>query len=205
MNNFSVPMAIVDFIPVVLFFISAVILQRDLYNKMSKGSFALLAAGSIMVLLAGFYKAAWKALYALGVCDFAALNTSFFPMQAPGFLLVFLGLLSMGNGTKTYAVAAPAVYSSNLIFIIGQVVGLGGTQLLLRFKAAKMNKKNAIICFIVSFVFMLAMGYLGSKFDNSSSMNWIAQATNIVSQAALLVGVLIMHKGGLAEADVFRK
>jgi hypothetical protein len=52
---------------------------------------------------------------------------------------------------------------------------------------------------------MLAMGYLGSKFDNSSSMNWIAQATNIVSQAALLVGVLIMHKGGLAEADVFRK
>ena len=54
MNNFSVPMAIVDFIPVVLFFISAVILQRDLYNKMSKGSFALLAAGSIMVLLAGF-------------------------------------------------------------------------------------------------------------------------------------------------------
>ena len=115
-------MAIVDFIPVVLFFISAVILQRDLYNKMSKGSFALLAAGSIMVLLAGFYKAAWKALYALGVCDFAALNTSFFPMQAPGFLLVFLGLLSMGNGTKTYAVAAPAVYSSNLIFIIGRII-----------------------------------------------------------------------------------
>jgi hypothetical protein len=31
------------------------------------------------------------------------------------------------------------------------------------------------------------------------------EATNIVSQAALLVGVLIMHKGGLAEADVFRK
>ncbi|MBQ3797974.1 MAG: hypothetical protein II842_17140 [Butyrivibrio sp.] len=47
MKNFTVPMAIVDFIPVLMFTIAAIMLQRDLYNKMSKGAFALFAAGTI--------------------------------------------------------------------------------------------------------------------------------------------------------------
>ena len=205
MNGISVPMAIVDFIPVVLFFISAVILQRDLYNKMSKGAFALLAAGSIMVLIGGIYKASWKILYALNICDFVVLDTSMFPMQAPGFMLVFLSLITLGSkSNKTLAVAAPAAYTSNLIFIIFQVVGLGGTQFILSTKAHKMKKPVAIICFVISFIFMLGMGYLGSKFDDSSSMHWTAQLTNIISQGALLIGVMIMHKAGLAKEDVFK-
>ena len=57
MNGITVTMALVDLIPVVLFFAAAVILQRDLYEKMVKGAFALLATGSVMVLLAGVFKA----------------------------------------------------------------------------------------------------------------------------------------------------
>lgn len=95
MNGITIPMAIMDFIPVCLFFAAALILQRDLYNKMVKGAFALLAAGSIMVLLSGIYKALWKILYAMGVCDYTALDVAFFPIQAPGFMLVFLGLVAM--------------------------------------------------------------------------------------------------------------
>ncbi len=45
--TFAVPMALVDFIPVFLFGISAVLMQRDLYNKMSACAFACLAAGNI--------------------------------------------------------------------------------------------------------------------------------------------------------------
>ena len=47
MSGITVPMAIIDFVPVVMFFIAAVILQRDLYSKLVKGAFALLASGSI--------------------------------------------------------------------------------------------------------------------------------------------------------------
>ena len=46
----TVPMALVDYIPVGLFIAAAIILQRDLYNKMSKGAFALFAAGTLMML-----------------------------------------------------------------------------------------------------------------------------------------------------------
>ena len=199
MNGITVPMAIIDFIPVLLFFITAVILQRDLYNKMSKGAFALLAAGSIMVFLGGTFKASWKLLYALEICDFQALNMAFFPMQGPGFLLVFLGLLRSNKKRSgaTALAAVPAVYTSNLIFIVMQTVGLAGTQAVLAIKAAKLKKGTAVICFGISFIFMLGMGYLGSRFDSSGKMNWIAQLTNIISQGALLTGVIILHNAGL--------
>ena len=66
MNDFSISMALVDYIPVALFAAAAVILLRDLYDKMSKGAFALFSAGVIDVTLAGALKATWKLLYAAG-------------------------------------------------------------------------------------------------------------------------------------------
>lgn len=214
MNDITISMAIVDFIPVALFFIAAIILLRDLYNKMVKGAYALLAAGAIMVLVSGIYKAAWKILYALGVFDFQALTISFFPMQAPGFLLVFLALLGMftrynkergETKTKLMSGAAAPVVSSNMPFVIMQVLGCAGTQWCLFAMALRMKKKLAAALFVVAFIFMLGMGYLSSQFDDSSSMNWVAQCVNIVSQGALLAGVLALHKAGLHNQDALKK
>ena len=202
MNGITVPMAIMDFIPVVMFFIAAVILQRDLYNKLVKGAFALLAAGSILVLLGGFYKALWKILFALNICNFEALDISFFPIQAPGFLLVFLGLTALKKkdfGSPTALAVAPMLYRSNLIFIIMQVVGFGGIQFCMVRVALLMKKRFAAVLFVLSFIFILGMGYLGAKFDDSSSMHWIAQATNVMSQGCFMWGTLILHKAGLAK------
>ena len=41
MKDFTIAMALVDYIPVILFAVAAVILQRDLYNKMRKDAFAM--------------------------------------------------------------------------------------------------------------------------------------------------------------------
>lgn len=202
MNGITVPMAIVDFIPVVMFFFAAVILQRDLYNKLVKGAFALLAAGSIMVFIGGFYKALWKILYALNICNFEALDISFFPLQAPGFLLVFIGLTALKKkdfASPTAMAVVPVLYKSNLVFIIMQVVGFGGIQYCMARTAILMKKKLAAVLFILSFIFVLGMGYLGAKFDDSSSMHWLAQVTNIFSESCFLWGVLILHRAGLKE------
>ena len=45
--EFSVPMALADFVPVILFLIGTILLQRELYPRLSKGQFALFAAGTI--------------------------------------------------------------------------------------------------------------------------------------------------------------
>ena len=91
----SVPMALVDFVPVILFLIAAVILQRGLYDRMSKGAFALFAGGTVMAVCAGLVKAVWKLLYVLNVCDFERLNQAFFPMQSVGFLLAGIGVAAL--------------------------------------------------------------------------------------------------------------
>ena len=208
MNGISVPMAIVDFIPVVLFFIAAVMLQRDLYNKMVKGAFALLAAGSIMVLVGGVYKAGWKILYALGICDYAALDAAFFPLQAPGFLLAFAGLFAMLTRKRKSAaplLAAVPLYESNLPFIAIQTLGCAGMQVCLLLIARRMKQRLACVLFLVAFVTMMGMGYLGAKFDDSSNMHWLAQATNILSQAALLAGVIQLRRGGLGAPDALER
>jgi len=205
----TVPMALVDYIPVGLFIAAAILLQRDLYNKMSKGAFALFAAGTLMIMTAGFFKATWKLLYALNVCDFVALNAVFFPMQTTGFVLAAIALIALltakqGNGTA-YAVVAPAAYTSSMIFVVFTVLGTAGICTSLAVIAGRMKRKGAIALFVLAFVFMLMMGYLSSRDFTEASMNWIAQCTNIVAQGLLFLGVLDLHKAGLAALSTVQK
>lgn len=208
MNGITVPMAIVDFIPVVMFFLAACLLLKDLYNKMTKGAYALLATGSIMVLIGGFYKALWKILYALCICDYPLLSESFFPIQGTGFLLVFLALIGMftphnKKNVTLKSVAVVPVLDSSMPFVILQIIGCAGMQFTLFGISLKMKKKNAAVCYIVAFIFMLAMGYLSAKFDDTPEMHWVAQLTNTISQGSLLLGTWILHKAGLAEKNLW--
>lgn len=204
MNEFSVAMALVDYIPVALFAAAAVLLQRDLYNKMSKGAFALFAAGTINVFCAGLLKATWKLLYAAGVCDFRALDEMFFPVQSIGFLLAGLGVLAMvcfrQKEERVYtAAAAPAVFSGTFLFVGLMVAGLGCMNGGLCAVALKMKKPAAVVLFIITFVCCMGMGYLSSQDFAKASMNWIAEGINVVGQGALLAGALMLHKAGLKE------
>ena len=88
-------MALMDFVPVVFFGITASLLLRDLYNKMFKGAYALLAAGSVNVFMAGFFKALWKLLYAANICDFVALEEMFMPVNSLGLLFVGISIVGM--------------------------------------------------------------------------------------------------------------
>jgi len=202
MKDFSVSMALVDYIPVVFFAAAAVILMRDLYNKMSKGAFALFAAGSIDIVCAGALKATYKLLYAAGVCDFEALNAMFFPVQSIGFLLAGIGILAMiccKQTKNTVLMAAPPVFTGTFIFVGLMVVGLGLMDAVLCILAVKMKKPVLIAFFVLSFVCSLCMGYLSSQAFAEASMNWIAEGVNVVGQGAFLAGTVLLHKNGLTE------
>jgi len=187
----SLPMALLDFVPVILFLISAVVLQRGLYAKMSKGAFALLSAGTIMVISAGLMKALWKLLYALHVCDFERLNQCFFPMQSVGFLLAGISIAALllfpqEKKNAAYAVAAPALFPGTMIFVAMMILGCLGFCGGLGILAAKQKKTLSAVLFWVAFVFMLGMGYLSSRDFTQASMNWIAEGVNVAGQAILL-------------------
>ena len=204
MNDFSVAMALVDYIPVLFFAVAGVILMRDLYSKMSKGAFALFAAGVIDVTIAGALKATWKLLYAAGICDFAALNAMFFPVQSIGFLLAGIAMLAMLVHPQTERAAlavAPPVFTGTFVFVGLMVAGLGMMDTVLCILAAKLKKPWLIAVFAVSFVCSLGMGYLSSKDFAEAAMNWIAQGVNVVGQGLLLLGAVLLHKAGLREME----
>ena len=205
MKDFSVSMALVDYVPVAFFAIAAVILMRDLYNKMSKGAFALFAAGCIDIVCAGGLKATYKLLYAAGVCNFDALNVMFFPVQSIGFLLAGIGILAMvchkqtkKNECAALAVAPP-LFSGTFVFVSLMVAGLGLMDAVLCILSAKLKKRSVMVLFILSFICSLCMGYLSSQDFAKASMNWIAEGVNVVGQGTLLAGVLVLHRNGLAE------
>lgn len=203
MKDFSIAMALVDYIPVLFFGYAAALLQRGLYNKMSKGAFALFASGTINVFAAGALKATYKLLYAANICDFEPLNAMFFPVQSIGFLLAGLAMIAMfffkqSKGATVLSVA-PVVWKGTFLFVGLMVLGLGCMDAGLCYIAAKMKKPVAIVLFIISFFCSLCMGYLSSQDFAQASMNWIAEGVNVVGQGCLLAGVITLDKAGLEE------
>ena len=200
MYEFTVPMALADFVPVFLFGVSGVLMQRDLYNKMPKYAFACFAAGVVNIFMAGFLKALWKLLYAMGVCDFHVLNTMFLPTQSLGFLLAGLGILiMMGQRKKVMLAAAPPLFSGTFLFVGMMVLGLGAICGSLATLAVRMKKKALVPVFFLCFLCYMSMGYLASRDSASVAMNWIEQGVNTLGQILLLWGVLSLHRAGLRE------
>ncbi len=204
--DFTIPMALVDYIPVIFFFFATALLMRDLYDKMTKASFALFAAGSLNITIAGALKATYKLLYAAGICNFEALNDMFFPTQSLGFMLAGIGILMMllkdpyaKNKARCYA---PPVFSGTFLFVGLMVAGLGLIDAILCILSVKLKKPALIVLFALSFVCSLCMGYLSSQDFAEASMNWIAEGVNIVGQGSLLAGAWLLHKNGLADLEL---
>lgn len=207
MKEFSVLMALVDYLPVVFFLIGTVYLQRDMYGLMSKGAFALFAAGTIDVFCAGFLKATYKLLYALGICDFEPLSAMFFPVQSIGFLLAGVAMIAMmthkqGSGTRTLSVAAvPVLWKGTFLFVSFMIAGLAGLCLGLGKICFSLKKKPAALLFLLSFFCSCCMGYMASKTFDKAIFNWIAEFINIAGQGTFMLGAIVIHKALAAEGN----
>ena len=199
MYHFTVPMALMDFVPVAFFGVTAVLLLRDLHNKMSAGVYALLSAGCVNVFMAGFFKATWKLLYAANICDFVALEKMFMPVNSLGLLMVGVALVGMlcFKRKSVLLSVAPVPFISSLPFIMMMVLGLGGLCAGLSVLAAKMKKAPVIVWFVLSFVCAMAMGYMSSQDSTQSWVNWAEQSINSVSQLCLMLGVIALHRAGM--------
>ncbi len=201
--EFTIPMALADYVPVICFSIAAVILIRSLYKKMSVAAFALFATGMFNVACAGALKATYKLLYAANVCDFQPLNAMFFPVQSIGFLLAGIGMLLMILQKKTaLTAAAPALFTGTFVFVGLMVAGLGVLDTVLCILCNKLKKNWVMALFILSFICSLGMGYLSSKDFAEAALNWIAECVNIVGQGSFLAGVLLLDRAGLSEVEI---
>lgn len=194
MKQFSVPMALVDYIPVFLFLLAMLSITKDLNRKMNTLGGRLFEAGYALVFLAGFLKATYKLLYALKIGDFTWMSNQFFSNQAIGFLLAGCGMMMLVRHSKN--VKAYAILPT--IALVGiMIIGLGALEAGLCYLANKLKNRKALFAFIISFFLLLAMGYLSSKDFDKAFMNWVAQGINTLGQCLILYGARQLHASGL--------
>ena len=194
--DFTIEMALVEYIPVAFFAIAAIILMGDLKNKMSTLVFAIFTIGVADIAIAGACKATWKLIYASSQVDITFLNKMFFPTQSMGFLLAGLGLLIMIIQKKN---KGEVRHYSTMGYIAIMVTGLALVDIVLCILSAKLKKKGTMVLFILSFICSMCMGYLSSQDFTEAIWNWIAEGINVVGQGTLLLGVVMLHKNGLKE------
>ena len=199
MNDFSIGMALFDYIPVIFFTLGAIILLRDLRGKAQKNSYILLTVGVASVAVAGVLKATWKLLYAANVCNLVMFDELFFPLQSMGFLLAGVGMMTIVFPKSKKGTKLRAMEPSLLIMILLMVSGLAFLDAGLCVLAKKLKKRSSIVIFAVSFVCCLGMGYLSSKNFEKASMNWIAECVNFCGQCLFLLGIWMLHKAGLSK------
>lgn len=197
MKEYSVVMALVDFLPVIFFLVGAVILQRFMYDKMYKGQFALFAAGTIDVVTAGGLKALYKLLYALGICDFGPLNTLFFPLQSIGFLLAGFGIIAYifhGREKNLTMAVAPPLWTGTFLFVGIMCAGLALLDSGLVVYAVRKKKPGIIVLVVISFFCCLCMGYLSSKNFDRAIFNWMAEGINVAGQFCFMIAAILLNK-----------
>ena len=197
MKEYSIAMALVDFIPVVLYLLATCIVAKDLRHRMNGLQAVLYRVGTLMVFAAGALKALYKLLYAAGVGDFQWMSNQFFTNQALGFLIAGVTLTTVVIGKKKKNKAYGFIPTMALVGLM--VVGLGAANASLASVASKMKKGGAMTCFIVSFFLCMMMGYLSSKSFDQAYMHWAAEGINIVGQGLLYLGCRILHKAGLSK------
>ena len=201
-GDYSILMAIVDFLPVLFYFLAAWLVASDLYQYVSKTAYGLLTAGSLMCFIGGAFKALWKLLFCFGI-NYPAFFTSFFPMQAPGFMLYFVGIimamkqLKSGKGGDGLNMITAATVTSSVPLLAFQSIGSVGSLVCLTILGFRTKNKVAGICFILSVVFLFGMVGLSATLDSTLGWaNWLEQGVNTLGQVFFYLGARKMHEKG---------
>ncbi len=116
MEGFTVALALVDAIPVLLFGGSMLLVAMKFNSP-------LFIIGAAISILAGCCKVAWKLVLGIWKKDLRWLNKPFVPMQATGFLLILISFV-IGMGRIHWAGVWSAVSSlpSCLLFALWLVM-----------------------------------------------------------------------------------
>lgn len=215
MNEISIPMAILDLAPVILFLFTNLKLMDSLYNKMAKKVYALFSGGALILFAGAICKILWKFLYAFGVCDYPMLSECFFPIQPIGFIFMCIALTKMLKDSKKSGITASTstlnavggipVITTKLPFLMLTFVSMTYFYVVLSIISVKVKHKKTIIMLVLSYLGMLGNCMIGSVSDGSPIYHWIAEFAHLFAQIFLLWGTTMLCNSGLKEEDCFKK
>ncbi len=194
--GYTVPLALFDYLPVLLSGLGALWLSRAAYGRTpAVRPYALL--GTALVVAGGACKATWKLLVASGAGDFERLEQSLFPLLATGFSLLAWSLLS---GVRERAMAwwpfaavwglavigSLATRTVRPLFFTTVLLSLAVTAYAIRL-AQKGHERPAIWLFAAQVIGSLTLVPL-QRLEPTLAVQWLEESINTVAQGAFALG-----------------
>lgn len=211
--EFNLPMAFVDTIPVIIYFIANLKMLKCCYNKMTMAQFSMFSCGTIMLFCGALCKIIWKFLYALKICNYLTLSECFFPMQSFSFLLLAISLSGMikkcSKEKRTEVYSVIPVVDTHMPFIAITFLSTMYMCVQLARISLKLNKK-AVVFVILFFVGTVGQAGVSSitnnmPVENAATFHWIAEGIHILTQAMFLITAIILEKSGFADEDCLKR
>lgn len=198
MKEYSLIMGLTDYISVILFAVSGGIFIKMLYQKSTLWQFVLLTGGFLFAGFAGFCKATYKTLYGGGICDFQILNNVHMFLLSIGICMAgyaFIGITSRKNHRLNIYSVSPVVVTSNMPFIIMNVIGVIAMFAGIVRLAKKLKAKPAVFFVSGFFIVEMTAGFMGSRTDfDKSAVNWMGQGLQTLANFMLLMSAIDLNK-----------
>ncbi|MBO4862075.1 MAG: hypothetical protein J5535_04170 [Firmicutes bacterium] len=118
MEGFTLALALVDAIPVLLFGASMIMIA-------ARAGSVLFVIGAVLSTLAGCFKVLWKIILATQKKSVKWLNKGFLPLMGAGWLLILLSLILMRSGGADTAWAAGLIRMPSVLFLALWLVLMG--------------------------------------------------------------------------------
>ncbi len=196
----SLSLALVDFLPSLFFFTGSIFIVRLAYRMRGKNCGLLALAGTFMVFMGGFFKAAGKLIYALNGTDVVFFNQGQFVWLGLGFLGLLLAAILLARRTRAAAsgtvvmpafAAAMALWKMPFLFLMTLAsLGVNGIFAYLSFRR---KLYWAAAGFVVAFLCLLAMGGMASA-EQTLPQQWIEEITNSLGNLGFMLGGIVLDR-----------
>jgi len=200
METYTIPLALLDYIPNIAFLVGAFFLVRTVILARGRPCSRMCMAGALLIFSGGILKATWKLVFTLGIADIQWMSQIQFILLAPGFLalLVTAILLARTKPFETPAIAmAMAAWKIPLLAIM--TLSSLGAQGILTYISFKRKASLAAYLFIVAVLCMLGMSGMASGSEQTVASQWIEEIMNSTGQIAFAAACWLLYRNYTSE------
>jgi hypothetical protein len=212
---YSLPLAVQDFVPVVLSAIGIVAIVR-LVRREDAAAGQWAALGAVLIVAGGLSRATWKLANALTGADVVPLFLALYVLLATGYLLfavaLWHGWQSARDRRARLAPWVPAVVALivllpatlvlapqggrilPLLWLFTATAGSLVTSLILIRWARGIGRRGLAALFVVNLVATLVLNGIARSDNQGEAVQWIAQLLNTLNQGAFMLAAIGLER-----------
>lgn len=206
--EYTIPLALVDFLPVAFSAIGLFMLAR-MSNYVEDGIGKLAFTGAGLITLGGLLKATWKLIVASGGPDVAWMANALFIFMGPGFALMawamwccqrvvqgkqrqsliivpLVVILLFGGAALFTVIQSPQSRTWNFILLGLTTLGNVIVSVIVIIYSWKQKMKLVSFFFVVNLIAVFTLSGLARIPTQTITLQWIEESINTISGAAFL-------------------